>query len=67
MSADLHYPSQQEIEAYIRRGQHERSEYLAEMVDRFIAMLRPRRESAVKTPSTPVAANDGSHGHRLAA
>ena len=67
MSADFHHPSHQEIQAYIRRGHHARSQYIADMIGKFIAMVRPRRTPSVEKLPTPVAVRDGSRDHRLAA
>lgn len=67
MSAESHYPSPQEIRAYMRRAHQERSRLFFEMIAWLFAALRAARASSHEKLSTSVAARSGSHSHRLAA
>ena len=67
MNATFRYPSPDEIQAGVRRGQRERSEFITRCLARLVARLTGRRPAVVETLPTPVRRAVGADDHRLAA
>ncbi|MCW5698715.1 MAG: hypothetical protein KIT00_02620 [Rhodospirillales bacterium] len=67
MNAKFHHPTDQEMQAYMRRTSRERSKVVANAIDRLLSLFSAHSSKAHDGRQTQVLAGVDRHSHRLAA